>query len=263
MDSAVLELIYFSKKRTDILLFLKDGPKKITEINEFLNLSSVAVLPQLKKLRDNFLILKDGNTYSLSPLGLATVSKLQPMGDLLKVFGTRYDYWTSHAIECIPAPLLERIGELSNCTFSEPPDKTHLFEPNRVWLKNLARSTKISGICSIFNPLFTSSSFRPFLNKGTEVSIIVTLLVYERLKKEFEANLSEFFTFEGTSFYVCSEKIEFTHIVTDSFLSLTLPFTNGIYDQKQHLFCFDPVAIKWGEDLFAYYRDRSEKISRI
>jgi predicted transcriptional regulator len=107
------------------------------------------------------------------------------------------------------------------------------------------------------------SSFRPLLNKGIEVSILVTPLVYERLKKEFEANLREFFTFEGTNFYVCSEKIEFTHVVTDSFLSLTLPFINGTYDPKQHIFCFDSTAIKWGEDLFAYYRDRSEKISKI
>ncbi|WP_235268139.1 transcriptional regulator FilR1 domain-containing protein [Methanosarcina mazei] len=27
--------------------------------------------------------------------------------------------------------------------------------------------------------------------------------------------------------------------------------------------CFDPVALKWGEDLFAYYRDRSEKIKKV
>lgn len=262
MDRSALELIFLSEKRTDILLFLKDGPKTIAEINKFLDLGSVAVLPQLKKLRNNFLIFKEGNTYGLSPLGIATVGRMQPMVDLLNVFGTQYDYWTSHAIECIPAPLLERIGELSCCTLSEPPDRTRLFEPHEDWLKNLAESKKISGICSIFNPLFTSS-FRPFLNKGIKVSILVTTPVYERIQKEFEANLREFFTFEYTSFYVCREKIEFTHIVTDRFLSLTLPFSNGTYDQKQHLFFFDSAAIQWGEDLFAYYRDRSEKITEV
>ena len=119
-----------------------------------------------------------------------------------------------------------------------------------------------SGICSIFNPLFTSS-FRPLLDKGIEVSILVTPQVYERLKKEFGANLREFFTFGSTSFYVCPEKIEFTHVVTDRFLSLTLPFLDGTYDPGQHIFCFDSAAIRWGEDLFAYYRDRSEKITEM
>jgi predicted transcriptional regulator len=110
---------------------LKDSPKTIAEINKFLNLNSVAVLPQLKKLRENFLILKEGSIYSLSPLGIATVGRMQPMIDLLNVFGSQYDYWTNHAIECIPAPLLERIEELSCCTLSEPPNRTHLFEPHK------------------------------------------------------------------------------------------------------------------------------------
>jgi predicted transcriptional regulator len=109
MDNQDLELIFSSKKRTIALIFLKDSLKTIVEIKEFLNLSSVAVLPQLKKLRDNFLVLKKGNIYSLSPLGTATMSRMQPMVDLLNVFETQYNYWTTHAIECIPAPLLERI----------------------------------------------------------------------------------------------------------------------------------------------------------
>jgi predicted transcriptional regulator len=259
MYSPAIELIFLSQRRTDILLFLKKGPKTIVEINELLNLSSVAVLPQLKKLRDNFLILKEGNIYRLSPLGVATVSRMQPMVDLLNVFGIQYDYWTSHSIKCIPAPLLERIGELSSFNLSEPPDKTRLYELNRDWLENVTKSKKLSGICSIFNPLFTSS-FRPLLEKGIEVSILVTPQVYERLKKEFGANLREFFTFEGTNFYVCREKIEFTHVVTNRFLSITLPFSDGTYDPEQHIFCFDSAAIRWGEDLFAYYKDRSEKI---
>ncbi len=259
MPISTLELVFLSKKRTEILLLLTDGPKTIVEINETLNSGSVEVLPHLKKLRDNSLILKTKTDYRLSPLGLAITGRMKPLINLLNVLGTRYDYWSNHAIECIPVSLLERIGELPNCTFSEPPDRTYLYEPHKDWLENLAKSKKISGICSIFNPLFISS-FRLLLNKGIKVSILVTPLVYERMQKEFGANLREFFTFEDTSLYVCSEKIEFTHVVTDRFLSLTLPFSNGTYDQKQHLFSFDSAALQWGEDLFTYYRNKSDKI---
>lgn len=59
-------------------------------------------------------------------------------------------------------------------------------------------------------------------------------------------------------------KIEFSHVVTDKFLSLSLPFSNGAFDHTRDVLCFDPVALKWGgEDLFAYYRDRSEKIKKV
>ena len=112
MDSSALELIFFSKKRIGYSSFLKDGPKTIAEINKFLNLNSVAVLPQLKKLRDNFLISKKGDIYGLSPLGIAAVGRTRPMVDLLNVFGAQYDYWTSHEIECILPPSWK---ELENC----------------------------------------------------------------------------------------------------------------------------------------------------
>jgi predicted transcriptional regulator len=262
MDSAVLELIFLSKKRTDILLFLKEGPKTIAEINEYLNLSSVAVLPQLKKLRDNSLILKKKNVYSLSPLGIATVGRAQPMIDLLNVFGTQYDYWTSHAVECIPAPFLKRIGDLSNCTFSEPPDKTCLFEPHKEFIENLKKSNEISGIASIFHPSYPSF-FLGLTKMGIDVSIIVTSQVFERLREEFKDILREFLKFENGNLYVCSQKIEFSYVVTDRFISLSLPFSDGTYDHQRDILCFDSAAIQWGEDLFAHYRDISEKITEI
>ena len=262
MNSPLLELIFLSEKRTDLLLFLKDEPKPISEIKKTLNVGPVAILPQLKKLRENFLILKTGDVYSLSPLGIAVAGKMQAMADVLNVFGSKYDYWANHAVECLPAPLRKRIGELANCTFSEPPDRTRLFEPHREFVENLMNSKKINGIASIFHPLYPSL-FLTFAKKGVDISILVTLPVYERTKDEFGAELAEFLKFENASFYVCSKKIEFSHVVTDRFLSLTLPFSDGTFDHKEDVLCFDSVALQWGEDLFAHYRNISDKITEI
>jgi predicted transcriptional regulator len=96
-----------------------------------------------------------------------------------------------------------------------------------------------------------------------EISILVTSQVFERTKKEFETDLSDFLNFENASFYVCSKKIEHSHVVTDKFLSLTLPFSDGTFDHKEDVLCFDSVALQWGEDLFAYYRNISERITKI
>ena len=262
MNSPLLELIFLSEKRTDLLLFLKDEPKSISEIKKKLNVSPVAILPQLKKLRENSLILKAGDVYSLSPLGIAVAGRMQAMVDVLNVFGRKYDYWANHAVECIPAPLRKRIGELANCTFSEPPDRTRLFEPHREFVENLMNSKKINGTASIFHPLYPSL-FLTFAKKGVDISILVTRPVYERTKEEFGAELGEFLKFENASFYVCSKKIELSHVVTDRFLSLSLPFSDGSFDYKEDVMWFDPVAIQWGEDLFAYYRDISDKITEI
>jgi predicted transcriptional regulator len=45
--------------------------------------------------------------------------------------------------------------------------------------------------------------------------------------------------------------------------SLSLPFPDGRFDYKEDVLCFDPVAIRWGDDLFSHYRDISEKITEI
>lgn len=262
MNSQLLELIFLSEKRKDILLFLKGGPKTIDEIKKHLNASAVAVLPQLKKLRDDSLVFKTEDVYLLSPLGIAIAGRMQAIVSLLNVFGNSYEYWVNHSIECIPTSLRSRIGELENCIFSEPPDRVHLFEPHREFVENLSMSRRINGIASIFHPLYPSL-FLSFAKKGADTSLLVTRPVYERIKEEYQTEFREFLNFESACFYVCDEKIEFSHAVTDRFLSLSLPFSDGTFDHKHDIMCFDPIALQWGEDLFAYYRDRSEKITDI
>jgi len=262
MSSPLLELIFLSEKRKEILLFLKDGPKTIEEIKIHLNAGLVAILPQLKKLKENFLVLKEDDTYSLSPIGISVAGKMQEMINVLNVFGYHYEYWTSHSVECIPAFLRRRIGELSNCKFSKPPDRTHLFEPHKEFVENLTKSRRINGTASIFHPLYPSL-FLNFAKMGMDVSLIVTLPIYERIRGEYEAELREFLKFKNVSFYVYSKKMELSHVVTDRFLSLTLPFSDGTFDHKEDVLCFDSAALQWGEELFAYYRNLSDKITEI
>ncbi len=262
MTSPLIELIFLSEKRKDILLFLTEGPKTTEEIKIHLNAGLVAILPQLKKLKENFLVLKEDDTYSLSPLGESVAGRMQKMVDILNVLGYHYEYWTSHSVECIPAFLRKRIGELSKCKFSEPPDRTRLFEPHREFVENLTKSRRINGTASIFHPLYPSL-FLNFAKMGMDISLIVTPPVYERTKGEYEAELREFLKFKNANFYVCSKKMELSHVVTDRFLSLTLPFSDGTFDHKEDVLCFDSVALQWGEELFAYYRNLSEKITEI
>lgn len=262
MNSPLLELIFLSEKRKDLILFLKDEPKSISEIKESLNVGLVAILPQLKKLRENYLILKTGDVYSLSPLGIAVAGRMKPMIDILYLFGSKYDYWANHAVESIPEPLRGRIGELANCTFSEPPDRTRLFEPHREFVENLMISKKINGIASIFHPSYPSL-FLALAKNGVDVSLLITRPIYERIKEEYGVEMSEFLKFENASLYVCGKKIELAYVVTEIFLSLTLPFSDGTYDHKEDVLCFDPVALQWGEDLFTYYRNISDKITEI
>ncbi|MCQ1536261.1 winged helix-turn-helix domain-containing protein [Methanosarcina sp. KYL-1] len=262
MNNTLLELIFLSEKRKSLLLFLEENPKTMDEIRDSLGVSPVAILPQIKKLRDRNIVLKENDVYSLSPLGQSITGKMRDMVDILNVFGNNYAFWATHSIECIPSPLLNRIDELVNCTFSEPPDRTRLFDPHREFVENLKESRYINGIASIFHPMYPVL-FTDFAKSGREVSLLVTESVFERVKEEFQAEFRAFLDAGTSSFYVCRENIEFAHVVTDRFLSLSLPFFDGTFDHREDVLSFDSAALRWGEDLFAYYRDMSEEITEI
>lgn len=262
MKKQLLELIFLSEKRKNLLLFLKEGPKTIEDIRSALGVSSVAILPQIKKLRERNLVLKEDDVYRLSPLGQSIAGRMEDMVGVLGVFGNNYDYWSRHGIECIPLHLLKRIDELGECTFSEPPDRTRLFEPHREFVENISRSSCLWGTASIFHPLYPAF-FLNFAKSGMKASILVTDTVFERIREEYRAELSAFLDVETSHFYVCRENLELSHVVTERFLSLTLPFHDGTFDHKEDVLCFGPSALKWGKELFAYYRDRSEEITEI
>ena len=262
MKKQLLELIFLSEKRKNLLLFLKGGPKTIENIRAALGVSSVAILPQIKKLRERNLVLKEGDIYRLSPLGRSIAGRMDDMVGVLGVFGNNYDYWSKHAIECIPLHLLKRIDELGECTFSEPPDRTHLFEPHREFVEHISRSSCLWGTASIFHPLYPTL-FLNFAKSGMKASILVTDSVFERVREEYNTELRAFLNMETSHFYVCRENLELSHVVTDRFLSLTLPFHDGTFDHKEDVMCFRPPALKWGKELFDYYRDRSEEITEL
>ena len=56
MDKALIDLLFMSQKRKDLLLLLKNGGKTIEEIIDTLNVNPTGMLPQIKKLKDEHLV---------------------------------------------------------------------------------------------------------------------------------------------------------------------------------------------------------------
>ena len=110
------------------MLFLKEGPKSIDEISKKLDTPSTSVHPQIKKLKDNRLVLQDGKYYSLSRIGSIVTEKMSPLVGTLEVFEDNLDYWINQDLSGIPPFLLMRLGELSPCRVIEP-ELERIFEP--------------------------------------------------------------------------------------------------------------------------------------
>ena len=91
MRSSLITILLSSEKRTDLLLLLKKKPQTIEEINDELDTNSVAILPQLKRLKENGLVVQEDRVYGLSLLGRIIVRKMESLVKAFRHLENNYD----------------------------------------------------------------------------------------------------------------------------------------------------------------------------
>ncbi len=279
MRCSLLDTIFISEKRKDLLLFLKEGAKTKEEIREHFKFPWKSMIPQIKKLLEWNLVIYENDIYSLTPTGEAIVENMQNLLMSLSIHQDNLDYWSDHDLSPIPREMLYRIGELEECEVLEP-DLPSIFEQQEEILKRISGSRKISTFISVYHPSYFLP-FSSYLEKGVEVNVIVTEQVYSILqddmradsenisgenpfsfsmKKEYEKEMEALFKSDSSHIFTYREDIRPVSItVTDKLLSFSLMDRNGRYTNRI-IVSSRPSALKWGEDLFKYYMDRSERL---
>ncbi len=255
------ELVFRSEKRRNLLLFLKDRPRSMDEIQEHLCVDSVSILPQLKKLKDRKLVIQKEHTYELSIMGKAIVDRMPPLLDTLEVLEDNFDYWSRRNLDGIPHVLRRRIGELKNCKLIRP-DLSHMFELNPEYVENLLLSRQVLGFSSYFHPS-SISLYLELAKKEAEISLMLTEPVLQRCKTDYRKDLQTLIEFEhvNLSLFPKDPKLAgFT--VTDRFFLLTI-LPKIKFFEHESLFCSDPEALKWGTDLFSHLQKEAVKVKDI
>ena len=239
------------------MFLLEESPKTLSEIKDNLNLKSPEILPRLKEMEDANMILKEEGLYRLSSLGKVSAIYYKPFLDTLASIEANEDFWINHDHDAIPETLLSRIQELKDCKVVKD-EYEHIYDSHKSFIENVMSSTQFRGLASIFLSNFPEM-FLEMARKNIPISIIVTPNVFYKVKNEYSAEVEEFIKYEHTNFYVTNDS-NISFGVTDHFVSLSLCFENGTYDPGTDLVGFDQESIKWGEDLFAYYKENSIEI---
>ncbi|MDI9393941.1 MAG: winged helix-turn-helix domain-containing protein [Euryarchaeota archaeon] len=247
-----------SQKRKDLLLLLKDGERTIEEIVDLLNVTQTGMLPQIKKLKDEFLVIQDDRKYRLTPLAEILVEKMQPLIDTLEVIEENKIFWQERDLSDLSPAFLERLNELKPYSLVKP-DPEKIFEIPSVFLKNIEKSKNILSLFSIFHPAL-SGIFLRIEDDNIEISLIVTKRIYERLKNDFQEELKLYLARKNKQLFVCSDEMKIAMITkTDCFMMADFLTWKGNYDQ-QSIMAFEPASLKLAEDLILHYKDRAQKI---
>jgi len=255
--SDLLSIISASDKRRNLLILLSSGPKEWEEIKETLHVTSTGMLPQVKILEEEHLIEREGRRFFLTPMGRVLAAHMDPLIKTMEVFDKNKKFWQEHNLEVLPPEILLDIRDLGNYRIIENSDE-EIFDIN-TFLKNLSQSKSLKGLSHTIHPRYPNF-FLDLARQGTETSLILTPGVYKIVKEKHPEQLDAFFHCKNASMYVSREDLKFSFAVSDTYFSISLFYTNGVFDSKHDVISRDPSALRWGERIYAYLRKQSEKV---
>jgi predicted transcriptional regulator len=261
MDSSLIDLVFRSDKRKNLLLLLDSGSKNIDEIRNALDVTSTSILPQIKKLIDHDLIVQEDRMYKLTVLGEFIIKKIKPLISALDVIEKNNSYWTGHDLNAVPRYLLERISELGDCIFIEP-DLNHIYEPSPKIIASMSNAKHVSTFASYFNPAYLPL-YLDLGRKDAELSLNFNQAVWEHLSNEHSNMMNELMSMDNVSLYVSKEGTKLSEVtVTDRIMLLGLFDKKGKFDQ-QFVMSSESSALLWGKELFDYFKRLSRQVNKI
>jgi predicted transcriptional regulator len=257
----LLSIISASDKRRNLMMLLNSGPQEWDDIKRILNVTSTGMLPQIKILEEEHLIERDSKKFFLTPIGKVLTTQMKPLIRTMEVLDKNRKFWREHDLGVLPGEILLDIGDLGNYEVIASSD-VEIYESHEVFINNITRAATIRGISHMVHPNYPDL-FLQFAKAGKETSLILTPAAFKIVSEKYHDLLAEWLTYDKSSLRVTSTDIRFSFIVTESFFSMALFFKNGVFDSKHDVNSHDMSALQWGERLFAYYQERSEKIESL
>jgi len=253
----LLNVISASDKRRNLLILLNERSYEWDEIKRILKVTSTGMLPQIKILEEEHLIEREGRKFFLTPMGKILATQMEPLIRTMEVFDKNRKFWGEHNIGVLPPEILLHIAELGDYRIIENPD-VELFDVN-TFLKNISSSKVLKGISHTVHPRYPSF-FLHLAKQGVDTSLILTPEVFRVIREKYRDLLEEWLECGNAHLFVPEEDIRFSFVVTDTYFSISLFYTSGIFDSKNDCVSFDPSARVWGNRIFDYYRERSREI---
>jgi len=88
----------------------------------------------------------------------------------------------------------------------------------------------------------------------SEVTLIFTESVLEKILHNYEKKITKFATMQNTELFVCNDGVKLAElIVSDRGMMLSLFDRNGRF-YHDYIYCSESQAINWAAELFEFYK---------
>ncbi|MBN2110427.1 MAG: winged helix-turn-helix domain-containing protein [Methanosarcinaceae archaeon] len=258
MRSSLFKVVWFSEKRTDLLLLLSEGERDIEQIKKSLNVTTRSIMPQIKILKHYHLIVEEGDLFSLTVVGEIIVKNMFHFIENSRIVEENRDFWSTRDLDAITPHIFGNIRKLGHPFLIEP-DNNHLFELPREFRENIPKSKYITTFASYLHPGFPQLYSRVSLS-AVRVSLFITTEVLGKLEQEYPEDFRAMAEGSNIDIFLYEGKKRIPMLTfTDWFMYLCLLNNEGRYDHKD-IISFDESAIDWCREICGHYRQNSRKI---
>ncbi|MDG6244674.1 MAG: winged helix-turn-helix domain-containing protein [Methanolobus sp.] len=253
--------LWFSEKRIKILFLLAEGSRDIEHIKKSLNLSTREIMPQIKKLKKDFLVVGEKENLELSAIGELLVDNMRLFLDTIMVIDENRDFWDTRDLKGIPVHLLERIGELGHYYLIEP-DLHNIYNYPKEFRENILKCKKVMMLKTYIHPAYPKLCTQ-IIENSDEYSLFMLPEAFKRMEKDFPDITDKLLSSAKSNVFLTEEKINIPILcVTEKFLYLSLFNKDGRYEHRDIL-SFDQSAVSWGKELIEYHGKRSMAIKLL
>ena len=247
-----VKYILTSNMRTKLLLALYEIPKNLDELRNELKKPSATILHGLKELETINLVRKAQKYYELTSNGYLLTTNMIKLIDNWYSLSKNEVFWDNHDLSDIPEEIIKNVYLLKDAEYINSTTSDLSIAFNK-YIKAISKARTLQ----IILPIYSENHFKHYINllneeKLKRLELIISEEIFDSINKNdsFRKDLLE------------NKKVKLTIIKTnlkifltysEEFMSLTLFFKDGHYDDSQILIGKDKNALKWAEYLIKLY----------
>jgi predicted transcriptional regulator len=261
MKKPLLDVIFMSEKRKEVLLLLKDGAKEMEYLLKCLGTNRQALLPQMKVLEEHYLVNRYKDTYELTTVGKLIVDDMIPTLNTVEVLDVDIDYWGTHNLEFLPPHLLSRIEELGKCEIRNP-SIPEIYSLPQDFEEESKKSKAVFGLTTVFHPNFPSV-YKGLTDNGVVVSTIISKELFENLRKNQYTSFKKLVESDKVNLFVYSKPVKTVFFAMNDFSTIYNILTKDGEVDHYIVRCHNQKAIDWSKELFEHCLKDSTPIIEI
>jgi predicted transcriptional regulator len=248
-----IKYILTSGMRTKLLLSLYNIPKNLDDLRRDLTKPSATILHGLKELETINLVKKAHKCYELTSNGYLLTTNMIKLIENWYALGKSEHFWDDHDLSDLPEDVLKNVYLLKDANYinSTTSDLSLAFNH---YIKAISKSSELR----IILPIYSENHFKhiiDLLNNGKleKLELIISEEIFNSIScnELFKEKLIDNMNVKIT---VIKRRIKIFLTYSKEFMSLTLFFKDGHYDDSQILIAEDENAKKWASSLWNNYR---------